>query len=341
MLARQGLPVDVLMPFGQELIHDSKCTWGRFSLRAYPVGLWRAHWQRRAFRQARFVVVNESHTIYNDAVQRIGGISTVSLPGPAVYNQEELGLGDWGFLQEHDFVVFYHGRQLWASNPDNLPKFEEYGGNKRNDKVIQAFAEFTRRTKFHSPLLVMFEYGPDVQASKELVQREGIAHRVNWRPAAPRKVIMQGLKLANLATEHFRPEGCGLGGTGLEAMACGVPLLTHTNGAINTPGHFLEGIPLLDVLTVEEILAVFTDYENNPEHYRKLGLAARQWFDENLGAGVIPRYVEMFEEVLAEKQKRGGPSTCQPLGGSPHTQPVPCPQKPTQICSTGEMGIGK
>jgi glycosyltransferase involved in cell wall biosynthesis len=305
-LARAGTPVDMLIPYGQELIHDSRYAWRQAKPHVNLVAMWRAYWQCRAFRQAHFVVVNAEHKIYGDAVKRIGirPESHISLPAPAFYNREEAGDGEWSFLRAHDFVVFYHGRQMWATNPDNLPNFKEYGGNKRNDVVIRAFARFLARTAFRAPLLVMFEYGPDVDASKALIAELGIADRVCWRPLCPRKVIMQGLRLASLATEHFRPKGCGMGGTGLEAMGLGIPLLTHTNGAISTPGHFLHNAPLIDALTVDEVLGVFVDYERRPGHYKDIGARARQWFDQTVGTGNIARYVAMLEQIVAEKAGR-------------------------------------
>jgi glycosyltransferase involved in cell wall biosynthesis len=228
-------------------------------------------------------------------------LECVNLPIPAVYNQEEYTINGNSELVEHDFIVFYHGRQLWASNPDNLSDFAVHGGNKRNDKVIRAFARFVRKTSFKSPVLIMFEYGPDVDASKELIEEEGIANNVLWRPISTRKEIMRELSQADIATEYFRPNGCGLGGTGLEAMACGVPLLTHTNGASIDPGHHLYNIPIVDVLEAEEIYSTFVDYEKNPGKYRELGDAAREWYDRKHGKGSISRYMNLFNKIIADR----------------------------------------
>lgn len=202
-------------------------------------------------------------------------------------------------------MVFYHGRQLWASNPDGLADFKEHGGNKRNDKVITAFARFVRQTGFKSPVLVMFEYGPDVEASKALIEKEGITDKVIWRPLSTRKEILRELRQADMATEYFRANGCGIGGTGLEAMACGIPLLTHTNGAIADPAHHLFEVPIVDVLESHEIYAVFVDYEKNPDKYKQLGAAARRWYDARHGKGCIPRYLDLFDAVIADRKQHG------------------------------------
>jgi len=207
----------------------------------------------------------------------------------------------FSFLKKHDFIVFNHSRQIWCSNPDNLKDFDKYKGNKRNDKTIKAFAKFLKITKFKNPVLVLFEYGPDVECSKKLINELGIQNYVKWIEKSYRKEIMIGLKRASLAVDQVRERICGIGGTSYEILASGVPLLTFTNGVIQDKKNLFYNAPIVEVLTEDDIFNVFIDYEKNPQKYKEIGKKAKEWFDENLGIGLAKKYVKLIELLVKDK----------------------------------------
>lgn len=300
-LARKGIQIDIFIPFGWELMHSPFPQWNLRRPFVSLIDQWRGFWLRKAFKNSQFVIINDSHELYRKPAKKLG-LNCVNIPIPIVYNQETFEHDESSYLSQNDFILFYHGRQLWASNPDNLADFDLHGGNKRNDRVIKAFAQFTRQTNYKKPVLVMFEYGPDIEASKKLIKEQGITDKVIWRPLSQRKKIVRELSQADLATEYFRANGCGIGGTGLEAMAHSVPLLTHTNGAIKDITHHLHKIPIIDVLTTKEILSTLCDYEKHPNKYKKIGESGRQWYDQKHGKGSISLYLDLFDAVLEKKR---------------------------------------
>jgi glycosyltransferase involved in cell wall biosynthesis len=207
----------------------------------------------------------------------------------------------WGMLDEHDFIVFNHGRHLWRTYEFGLRDFDRFGSLNRNDRLIRAFAAFVKTTRYRKPLLVMFEYGPDVEASKRLVGELGIERQVQWMPKMERRDILLGLRRANIATGYFRENMCGIGGVSNEALACGVPFLTYTNGALNDPQHQIYEAPMLDALTEDQILEVLRDYERDPETFRQLGRRGPAWFDAHAGKGLAERYARMLRLLHADR----------------------------------------
>lgn len=300
-----NIPVDVFIPYGSDLYSVPFLpTNGSGIIRRLAYRRFSAY-QRLGIQSSRAVIIETQHPLYRQAAGKLD-IDPINLGLPMVYNREDYAKLDeaWRFLDDHDLVLFNHCRHIWSSNPDELPDFSEHGGNKRNDKIIRAFARFLKVTGFTRPLLVTFEFGPDVAQSKELIEHLGIGKNVRWMPQSARVTIMAGLRRASLCSDMFRQGLCGLGGTGYEALASGVPLMTHTNGALTNPEHPFCNAPIIDVLEEDEILATLMDYEKNPDKYRSMGAESKIWFEEHLGGGLAKKYLKMLEYLSSHPAKR-------------------------------------
>lgn len=307
-----GVRTDVFIPYGGDLF-DTPYEERQRALVRGPISLARyllwlgplASIQSAGIRQSRLVIYNENWVAAAQAMARIGAVG-LTLPRLMVYNRERPPqTTEWEFLRQHDFVLFSQARQYWYSNLDQLPDFEEHGGLKRNDKLIRAFGRFAAHCTFKSPLLVLFEFGPDVEQSKRLVRDCGIADKVVWVPLMERKRIMNGLQFASLGADQFRYGWSGTsGGTGSEIMAAGVPLMTNTNGAAKDPADPFFEAPIIDVLEEDQIYGVLVDYQNNPLKYAELGVEAARWFEANLGRGLARTYLRVFEYLAADRSER-------------------------------------
>jgi glycosyltransferase involved in cell wall biosynthesis len=267
-----------------------------------PIQVILSRWQRKAIKKARMIVANTQHQLYGNALQVLGRGQCLCGMIPMVYNDYEFPTDSpWEWLGRHDFVIFNHSRQIWKSNPDRLADFDENLGNKRNDKTIRAFARFIRKTEFKNPILVLFEYGPDVDAAKSLIGELGIDKYVYWKGLSPRKDIMDGLKRANLAVDKVRKGLSGLGGTGFEAMASGVPLMTFSDGATSNPTHPFFKAPIIEVCNEEEILSKFIEYEDNRSRIQEIGKLAEDWFDRKLGIGLAKEYCSLLKILYEDR----------------------------------------
>lgn len=288
-----GVKIKMFIPYGSDLYELGQKQ--NNSLKEVLNYLLLKRYQREGIKAAEMVITNSNHIIMGNATKQMG-LNGINLGIPMVYNQEEFKSDQWDFLDEKDFIVFNHSRQLWKSNQD-LPEedFLRYGGNKRNDKVIRAFARFVQITNFKKPVLILFSYGVDVEESKALISELGIESYIHWMNKMPRKEILAGLKLANFAVDQLRNNIVGIGGTSLESMSVGIPTITHTNYSTSNPNDYYYEAPFIDILEEDEVLDVFKEYERSPEKYLEIGKLSKKWFDTKLGKGLIKEYIRLIK----------------------------------------------
>lgn len=205
------------------------------------------------------------------------------------------------FLDQYDFVVFNHSRQHWKSFNVGLKNFDEFGGLKRNDKLINAFAKYVKCSTFKRPILILFEYGSDVGKTKELIKELKIEKFVKWMPIMDRKNIMFGLSKGTFSTNAFRENITDIGGVCYEFLAAGISHLNNCIEAIENPKHKFYQSPMIHVLSEDDILNVFLDYEQNPKKYKEIGQKSKEWFDENLGLGLAQKYAELIKLLVKDR----------------------------------------
>ncbi len=301
-LCRCGINIDIVIPYGSDLYEYPFLSFNINQPFISLIHQWRSRWQLKAFTKARVVITNLNHRLYKASIDKMK-IHAINSGIPMLYSLEELPShnSNWDFLKKSDFIVFNHSRQMWFSNPNNLFDFNEFKGNKRNDKTIKAFSNFLKITKFKTPFLVLFNYGPDVEQSKQLIDDLEITKNIKWIKKSNRKDIMYGLNMASLGVDQIRENICGIGGVGYEVLASGKPLLTHTDGALTKNNNLFYDAPIVDVLTETDILNVFIDYEKNTKKYEKIGIKSKEWFNQYLGKGLSLKYVKLIKILASDK----------------------------------------
>ncbi len=242
-------------------------------------------------------------------------INPLCFPIPMIYNLEETdhlrpeedeGLSKYlTIFKKKDLVVFSHSRQLWKNLP---PRFSNWGSKKkkfvgkRNNVLIKGFALYVKSAKCKNPLLVLAEYGPDVENSKSLISELGIKDYVLWLPRMPRKKIMLLLKYVDIGADQF---GNGFwGGTALEIFSIGLPIINYVRISEEDyrkiTGHEMPFI--LRAQTPEEIAGHLLNVEKDREYYRQAGKRNRDWFNRYMGIELAREYKRIIEKVYEEKR---------------------------------------
>lgn len=169
----------------------------------------------------------------------------------------------------HDIVVFHHARHIWDGYAGDL-------ADKGNDKLIRGFARTVRTHPDVKMALILFEYGPDVTASQKLIQRLGIGDNCFWFPLMARKELMLGASLADIVCGEFGTSW-NFGGTILEGIAMGKPLLHYRNDAFYPKE---ELFPIMNVNSADDVARALGGYIANTEEHRQLGQRSYEWFKE-------------------------------------------------------------
>jgi len=198
-------------------------------------------------------------------------------------------------IQESDFVVISHARHEWRRSESPFSHFSDIW--KRNDLLINAFSQYLKKAKSESPLLVMFAYGNDVDASKSLVEELGISKNVLWLNRMPRKWIARILEVATICVGEFTRNGVW-GGTAWEGLAAGKPVMQSINFSSefyqDKCGHDLP--PFLGVNTVDDVLEHLINCENSPRDFSLLGQRGKEWFERYQGKELAGKYLRLLNK---------------------------------------------
>ncbi|MDA7531533.1 glycosyltransferase [Akkermansiaceae bacterium] len=283
-LFKAKINIDLFIPYGGDLFTlAAKPTYRADMLIRYF--LYRRT-QRDAIRSAGAVLCNSGHVLYDSALKSLG-IKPIQYVIPMVFDEGTVLLDYrndvWKFMENYDFIVFSHTRHVWKSNQGlTSSNFEKYGGNKRNDRLIAGFADFIRRTNSNS-ILVLFEYGPDVKESKQLIRDLSIEKNVRWIPKLGRKEVLEGIRASNVVVDQLREGIVGIGGSSLEGLALGKPVMTHTNNAINDASNGYYKAPFIDVISQSEICDHIEWLFRNPVEAKKIGKQGAIWYNKYSG----------------------------------------------------------
>lgn len=306
LLSRADIKVDLFIPYGADLFNfpifqiekvSRKIT--RF-LPSLIMALLRSKYQKIGIKASGTTIINMNWGVAKEAVEKLN-IKFVNLPRLMIYDNPsptQSGVEVFDFMSNSDFVVFSPTRHLWKTNSDPIKDFHVHGGVKRNDKLIRAFSQVIRNRLFKNPILVLFEYGTDVKFSKLLISDLNIKDFVIWLPEMPRKLLLAGMLKADFIADQFR-EGMSATSAGVtnEAISCGVPIISNTEGAIYDHHDPYYGCPILQALTVDEIYYYFNDYYENKKKYIELGKSLKIWFEENLSRGLAKKYVDLLNSM--------------------------------------------
>lgn len=298
LFERMGRRLDVFVPYcdGCEFVIEHAWDWGRPLASAYT--LIRRNAMERAVRRSVDVVVTANVHEHSLGTFRRLGKSTTNMFIPMLY--DEGARGDQAFddrlaaaaarMDHASIAVFSHVAHFWRT----LPVAHYMGGvGKRNHWLIEGFARYVEIKSDRHALLALVEYGPDVAASRDLIDRLGISDQVLWLPLMSRVQIMGLLEHADIGGSEFA--GMLWGGAGWEFLSKGVPMLHFMQDADNyaLPGRPLP--PFFNTGSPEEIAAVLSGHDRAA--LREKGRAAKAWYDKFQGCALAAEYLALLERA--------------------------------------------
>ena len=285
-----GRTLDIFAPYGSDIYElpvfrfrsYNNQSWLRPAwLKNQAYGFMFAKAQRQGIRRARSVVLGDP-AVRNFATKILPGRKFPKCVLPVVYapiyNSEFIGKytkmsSIYPLIKEirdrHDLVVFHHSRHIWRSSPDPYSW-------KGNDKLVRGFAEFVKQAKGANPCLVMCEYGPDVSATKALVEDLGVGGRVYWMRKLRRKDIMLCLDLADVGIGELAMPWF-ISGTILENLVLGKPMLNYWD---NQPYTEIcpELYPMIPIKTDDDIANALLSFLEHPDEFRSQADTGRAWY---------------------------------------------------------------
>lgn len=304
ILERAGLRLDIFYPYATGVEFIGAVDFKSYNFKKWDVvrrGIWSMtkEKQKQGIKQAKYCL-NAEMGDSKRAIEELGQ-ENIPLAIPMIYNREHpdeskmsqhlLTVRDK--MSTHDFCIISHARQMWKNTYGYTDK-EWALANKNNNWVIEGFAEFKAKAG-GNPLLVLLEYGPDVDASKALCKELNLEQNVYWAGKMQRKEIMALMDVCDAGVGEFTiHDGVIWGGTGWEVLAAGKPLLQTLNF---TPESFEEQFghpppPLLDVKSKQDVARYLEELYLNKENCAEIGKNSLKWFDTNNGIGLAKKWLE-------------------------------------------------
>jgi hypothetical protein len=194
-------------------------------------------------------------------------------------------------------AVLSSSRLCWQQPPSYTDDEWRYL-NKNNHWLLHAFRGLCQARPGLNPLLILIEYGPDVDLAKRLCHELGIEQHVLWLPKMSRKELAWLLARVDVAVGEFYDAPSLLwGGTGWEALACGKPLLQGFNFQ---PGEFSSKFghpppPMMPVQSEDDILPHLLAAADDRQALALMGRDAKEWFDQHNGLELARRWLETLQ----------------------------------------------
>lgn len=160
---------------------------------------------------------------------------------------------------------------------------------KGNDRLIRAFARFQQTPQGQPWRLVLMNWGPDVEKSKQLVGELRLDGKVVWEPLCSKPLLRRRQRAADLVADQFVMPGYGT--SVLESMAAGKPIVM--NPVDPTATEYLDRPPpFVGAATEDEILEALR-VMSDPQAREAQGRDSLAWVRSQHGfERVGPRYVE-------------------------------------------------
>jgi hypothetical protein len=171
---------------------------------------------------------------------------------------------------ENELLIFSHSRHNGFHLKPSSPLHQ-----KGNDILICGFAKFIKFNPNLRCKLILFEYGRDVDASKNLIGILGIQDHVVWMPLMERKEIMLGLNMSDIVCGHFENSWLTCGVVN-ETLASNKPLL-HYREDVLYKNDYPTLYPLLNVKTAEDVYQRLSEFLKNPEQFKKEAKSGSTW----------------------------------------------------------------
>jgi glycosyltransferase involved in cell wall biosynthesis len=237
-----------------------------------------------AYRQAGKVIITNPDVI--SAARRLGLKNFLFIPHPVdetKYRPMNTPLrGRLVDQHQSELILFAPSRHNWAL--------------KGNDLLLKAFARCQQAYK-GKLLLILSDWGQEVDRSKGLIEALGIGRSVLWTPPLNKMTLIEYYNAADIVLDQFT---IGTFGTVTpEAMACGKPVMLYFNREVHE-WCYGDMPPVVSAGTEEQIFSELMALLGSRERRLAVGQASREWIVKHHGWELVAeRQIAVYRELLS------------------------------------------
>lgn len=204
---------------------------------------------------------------------------------------------------ENEIRFLHSARLVWVKREDYSTSMWDIE-NKHNDWLFETFAMLVASRPKTKVRLIVVEYGPDIEETKELIYELGLDDYVVWVPMMPRKHLLWLCQHVSASVgEFYSTHGTLWGGTGWEALATGTPLIQGFNFEFGEfmcifgypPPPFLPVTKKLDIL--EHLIFIVDERAK----LKSIGEQSQRWFQEYNGEGLAKQLLDLLKQCKGQE----------------------------------------
>jgi hypothetical protein len=300
-LFKAGMKLDIYFPHGSDLYE-----YPFFRYRNHPPQLWEipanivSRAQFKGIKETEAVSLDVSDEVYEKPYAKIRTKDQKRLVSPPFLYYKQYtehypslsSLHDTFFeiRKQYKFIVFQQISQDWSMRG-------EFKIDKGNNHLINGFAAYLKENADYKKdsLLILMEYGGDVEKSKRLISELGIENNVRWFKKMQRKDLMALIHFSDVCVGELGYREWYSYSSIMEFMAMKKPLIHHRGDAIYK-AKGLDLYPMVDAKNAPEVTSSFLDYRMNPEKYIQMGEAANKWILND-----AEKKLSIYKAVLSSK----------------------------------------
>lgn len=273
--------LDIFIPYGDDLyslpflkiVHPAR-------MAAYVAT---GYYQRKGIRETPYIIFDRAGAGFEKVFTKLKykGQRIISA-APSIYHKEyeqdkmreasrksPLAAQMQQLRSENELIILQYVRQVWKPIRDKWSL-------KGNDLLIKGYAEFLKKYPAVTSKLVLFEYGVQVNETKELIRELGIENQVVWLPKMSRKDLMHFISISDVVVgelHHSWLTYCVV----FETLCLGKPLL-HKRNDEEFKDAYPDLYPMLHAFSAETVLDGLSQLVDNKEAVQKIADESHKWF---------------------------------------------------------------
>ena len=301
LMYKAGMYLDVFIPHGSDLYDYPFAKYRNFPAQNWEIPKFvTGIFQRRGIAEASSISADMGDEVIEKPIRLIRHRKRQRIISPPILYLKQYGdnyekkSSFYEKIQKirkkFNFIVFQHSSQDWSNRGAHKI-------NKGNDVLIKAFANYLKHNNYVSDsVLVLLEYGQDLNKSKELIEKLKIESNVIWLPKMYRKDILASISVSDICVGELGERYWYCYSCIFEFMAMKKPLIHHRNDE-----HYknlnMELYPMVDASSTGEVENVFIDYRKHPDKYIIMGEDVYLWLHKR-----TEQCLQVYRDKMLKKQ---------------------------------------
>lgn len=302
LFEKLGYQLDIFVPYSDEIELTTQDVFQIKNILKYHIRKYTINQQIKGIKNTTKIIASAMLEKTKDTIKRLNlENKLVKKYILSVYKEDyKFNIQHQDLRVTNDLVIFSNIRHHWK---DSSEEDRRKNGTKGVDKLIIGYSKFVKNNPNTTSILMLFEYGRDVYASKELIHQLNIEQYVKWFPRMPRKKILILMKNVDIVVGSL--SDAMFGGVGFEGLSCGKilvhSLLYNNEEYYNEMGHEIPFI--MKTNSSEDLEQHLSDFIKNKDSYIQKSKDNKNWFDKYAGIGLAKEYKKIIEEIYKEKIK--------------------------------------